>query len=115
MFVVTHRQRVKNQRQHFADKGSYTQSCGFPVVMYRCEIWTIKKGECQRSDASNCGAGENPFESPLDSKEIKPVNPKGNQPCKFIGSTEAEAEAPILWPPDAKSWLTGKDPDAGQD
>ena len=64
---------------------------------------------------SNCGTGENPFESRLDSKEIKPVNPKGNQPCKFIGRTEAEAEAPILWPPDAKSWLIGKDPDAGQD
>ena len=64
---------------------------------------------------SNCGTGENPFESRLDSKEIKSVNPKGNQPCKFIERTEAEAEAPILWPPDAKSWLIGKDPDAGQD
>ena len=52
--------------------------------------------------------------SPLDSKEIKPVNPKGNQPWTFIGRTDAKAEAPILWPPDAKSWLTGKDPDAGK-
>ena len=58
---------------------------------------------------------EKTLESPLDSKEIKPVNPKGNQPWTFIGRTGAEAEAPILWPPDGKSWLTGKDPDAGRD
>ena len=62
----------------------------------------------------NCGAGE-ALESPLDSKEIKSVNPKGNQPWIFIGRTDVEAEAPILWPLDAKSWLNGKDPDAGKD
>ena len=55
------------------------------------------------------------LENPLDSKEIKPVNPKGNQPWKYIGKPNAEAEAPILWPPDMKSWLTGKDPDAKKD
>ena len=55
------------------------------------------------------------FESPLDYKEIKPVNPKGNPSWIFIGRTDAEAEAPILWPPDVKSQLTGKDPDAGKD
>ena len=55
------------------------------------------------------------LQSPLDSKEIKPVNPKGNQPWIFIGRTDAEAEAPIFWPPDAKSQLIGKDPDAGKD
>jgi len=54
-------------------------------------------------------------ESPLDCKEIKPVNPKGNQSWIFIGRTDAEAETPILWPPDAKNWLIGKDPDAGKD
>ena len=53
--------------------------------------------------------------SPLDSTEIKPVNPKGNQPCIFIGRADAEAEAPVLWPPYAKSRLTRKDPDAGKD
>ena len=53
--------------------------------------------------------------SPLDSKEIKPVNPKGNQSWIFIGWTDAEAETPIFWPPDVKKWLTGKDPDAGKD
>ena len=55
------------------------------------------------------------LESPLDSKEIQPVNPKGNQSWICIGRIDAEAEAPILWPPDAKSWLTGKYPDAGKD
>ena len=54
-------------------------------------------------------------ESPLDSKEIKPVNPKGNQSRIFIERTNAEAETPVFWPPDGKNWLTGKDPDAGKD
>ena len=58
---------------------------------------------------------EKTFESPLDCKEIQPVHPKGNQSQIFTGKTNAEAEAPILWPPDAKSWLTGKDPDARKD
>ena len=58
---------------------------------------------------------EKTLESPLDCKEIKPVNSKGNQPRIFIGKTDAKAEATIFWPPDAKSWLTGKDPDAGKD
>ena len=55
------------------------------------------------------------LESPLDGKEIKPVNPKGNQSWIFIGRTDAEVETPILWSPDAKSWLIGKHPDAGKD
>ena len=59
----------------------------------------------------NCGVGEDSLESPLDCKEIKPVNPKGNQPQIFIGRTEA----PVLWSPDVKRQLTGKDPDAGKD
>ena len=58
---------------------------------------------------------EKTLESPLDCKEIQPAHPKGNQSWIFIGRTNAEAETPILWPPDAKSWLIGKDPDAGQD
>ena len=58
---------------------------------------------------------EETLQSPQDSKDIKPVNPKGNQPWIFTGKTDAEAEVPILWPPDAKSWLIGKDPDAGKD
>ena len=58
---------------------------------------------------------EKTLESPLNYKETKPVNPKGNQPWLFIGRTDAEVDAPILWPPDAKSQLTGKGPDAGKD
>ena len=58
---------------------------------------------------------EKTLENPLDYKEIKPVNPNGNQPWIFIGRTDAEAETPILWPPDGKNWLIGKDPDAGKD
>ena len=63
---------------------------------------------------SNCDTRED-LESPLDSKEIKPVNPKGNQSGMFTGRTYAEAEAPILWPPDAKNRLIRKDPEAGKD
>ena len=62
----------------------------------------------------NCVIGKT-LESPLDCKEIQLVNPKGNQSWIFIGRTDAEAETPILWPPDAKNWLTGKDPGAGKD
>ena len=58
---------------------------------------------------------EKTLENPLDYKEIKPINPKGNQPWTFIGRTDAEADTLILWLPDAKSWLIGKDPDAGKD
>ena len=62
----------------------------------------------------NYGIGENPV-SPLDCKEIQPVHPKGNQSWIYIGRTDAEAETPILWPPDVRNWLIGKDPDAGKD
>ena len=80
--------------------------------MYRCESWTIKKTEHWRIDAFELWCWRRLL-SPLDCKEIKQVSPKGSQPWIFIGRTDAEA--PILWPPDAKSWLTGKDPDAGKD
>ena len=84
----------------------------FPVAIYG-KSWTIKKAECRRIDAFsiNCGVGKM-LESPLDNKEIKPVNPKGNQPWIFIGRSDAEAL--ILWPPDGKSRLIGKDPDPGK-
>ena len=82
----------------------------FPVMMYGYESWIIKKAEHQRTVVLK----KTP-ESPLDSKEIKAVNPKGNQPWIFIGRTDAEAEAPIFWSPDAKRWLIGKDPDSGKD
>ena len=75
----------------------------FPVVMYGCESWTIKKAECQRIDAFQLWWLEKTLESPLNCKEIQPVHPKGDQSWVFIGRTDVEAETPILWPPDAKS------------
>ena len=73
-----------------------------------------KQDEHQRTDAFEIVELEKILDSALDSKEIQPVSPKGNQPWIFIGRTDAEAEAPILWPPDAKSWFIGKNPDAGK-
>ena len=88
----------------------------FSVVMYRCESWTIKKAECQRTDATELWCWRRFLRVPwtTDQIGIKPVSPKGNKPWIFIGRTDAEAEVPILCPPDAKSQLTGKDPDAGK-
>ena len=86
----------------------------FPVVMYRCQNWTIKKMGTENWYFWTVVL-EKTLESPSDCKEIKTVTLKGNQPWIFIARTDVEAEAPILWPPDAKSWLTGKDPDAGKD
>ena len=74
----------------------------FPVVIYGCESWTIKKAEHQRIDAFELVL-EKTIESPLDCKEIQPVHPKGDQSWVFIGRTDAEAETPILWAPHAKS------------
>ena len=86
----------------------------FPTVMYGCESWTIQKAECQRIDAFELWCWRRLLRVPW-TAEIQPVYHKGNQSWIFIRSTDAEAEAPILWPPDAKNWLTGKDPDTGKD
>ena len=86
-----------------------------PVVMYGCKRWTIKKAECQRIDAFEQWCWRRLLRVPLDSKEIKPVHPKGNQSWIFTGRTNAKAKTPILWPLDGKSQLIGKDPDAGKD
>ena len=75
----------------------------FPVVINGCESWTVKKAECQRIDAFELWLLEKTLERPLDYKEIQPVHPTGDQSWVFIGRTDAEAETPILWPPDAKS------------
>ena len=85
----------------------------FPVVMYGCESWTIKKAEHWRIDAFELWCWRRLL-SPLYSKEIQPVHPKGDQSWTFIGRTDAEAETPIIWPPDV-NWLIGKDPDDGKD
>jgi len=86
----------------------------FPVVMYGCESWTIKKAESQRMYVFELWCWRRLLRVPC-CKEIQPVHPKGNQSWIFIGRTDAEAETPILWEPDAKNWLIWKDPDAGKD
>ena len=85
----------------------------FPVVINWCESWTIKKLSVKELMIFNSGVFT--LESPLDWKEIQSVYPKGNQSWIFTGRTDAEAETPVLWLPDAKNWLIGKDPDAGKD
>ena len=75
----------------------------FPVVMYGCESWTIKKAEHQRIDAFELWFSKRLLRVPWTLKEIKPVNPKGIQSLIFIGKTDAEAETPVLWPPDVKN------------
>ena len=83
--------------------------------MYGCESWTIKKPDSWRIDTFRTVVLEKTLESPLDSKEIQPVHPKGDESWIFIGRTHAEAETLILWSPGVKSWLIWKDPDAGKD
>ena len=108
------RQHIKKQRYYFADKGPSSQGYGFSsghVWMWELDykeswvlknwcFWTVEQGT---------------LKSPLDCKEIQLVHPKGDQSWVFIGRTDAEAETPIHWPPDAKSWLIWKDSDAGKD
>ena len=110
------RQHIKKQRHHFADKGSFSQSYGFSsshVWMWDLdskESWVLKNW-CFWTVVL-----EKTLESPVDCKEVKLVNPKGNQLWIFIGRmTDAEAAAPVLWPPGMKSRLIRKDPDAGED
>ena len=109
------RQHIKKQRHYFAKKGLYHQSYGFSSS--HVWMWELghKEGWLLKNWCFRIVVLEKTSESPLDSREIKPVNPKINQPWIFIGRTDAKAEAPILWPPDAKSLLVGKDPDAGED
>ena len=109
------RQNIKKQRHYFANKGPSSQGYGFSSshiwmweLDYR-ESWALKNW-CFWTVVL-----EKTLESPLDCKEIQSVHPKGNQSWIFIVRTNAEAEAPILWPPYAKNWLTEKDPDAGKD
>ena len=108
------RQCVKKQRHCFAHKGQYSQSYGFSSS--RVWMWELdhKEDWVLKNWCFWIVVLEKTSESPLGSKEIKPVNPKRNQSWIFIGRTDAEAEAPILWPPDAKSLLIKKDPDAGK-
>ena len=107
------RQHIKKQRHYFANKGPSSQGYGFSsshVWMWELdykESWALKNW-CFWSVVL-----KKTLESPLDCKEIQPVHSKGNQSWIFIGRTDAEAEAPILWPPDVQNWLIWKDPNAG--
>ena len=109
------RQHIQKQRHYFANKGPSSLSYGFSssyVWMWELdykESW-VSKDWCFWTVVL-----EKTLESPLDSEEIQPVHPKGDQSWVFIGRTDAEAETPILWPPDAKNWLIWKDPNAGKD
>ena len=112
---MTNRQHIKKQRYYFANKDPYSQSYGFsssPVWMWE---WDHKANWAPKNWCFWTVVLEKTLENPLDCKEIKPVNPKGNHSWIFIGRTDAEAETPILWPPDGKKRLTEKDPDAGKD
>ena len=109
------RQHIKKQRHHFADKGRFSQSYCFSsshVWMWELDY---KESWAPKNWCFWTVVLEKTLESPLDYKEIQPVHPKGNQSWIFIGRTDVEAETPILWPPDARSWLIWKDPDAGKD
>ena len=87
----------------------------FPVVMYGCESWTVKKAECWRIDAFELWCWRRLLRIQPGCKEIQPVHPKADQSCVFIDKTNVEAEIPKLWPPHVKSWLIWKDSDAGKD
>ena len=100
---------------HFADKGLYSQ--GYDLSISHVQMWELdcKAGRAPKNWCFWTVVLKKTCKSPLDSKEIKPVNLKVNQPWILIGRTDTEAEAQILWPPDAKSWLNGNDPDSGKD
>ena len=105
---------LKSKRHHFVNKGPSSQGYGFSnsyVWMWELDY---KKSWAPKNRCFWTVVLEKTLESTLESKEIKPVNPKGSQSWIFIGRTDAEAEYPILWPPDVKNWLIGKDPDAGK-
>ena len=105
---------LKNQWDCFANKGAHRQSYGFSSS--HAWMWELdhKEGWALKNWCFWTVVLEKTLESPLDSKEISPVNPKGNPPWIFIGRTDAEAVAPLLWPPNAKSWFIWKAPDAGK-
>ena len=109
------RRHIKKQRHYSADKGLSDQSYGF----FSSHVWMWELDHKESWVSKNwcfwTMVLEKSFESPLNCKEIQPVHPKGNQFWIFIGKTHVEAEAPIIWPPDAKNWLTWKAPDAGKD
>ena len=114
-YVMTNLDSILKSRDiTFPTKVHLVKAMVIPVVMYGCGSWTIKKTEHRRIEAFELWCWRR-LESPLDCKEIKQTNPKGNQSWIFTGRTDVEAKTPILWSPDVKKWLVGKDPDSGKD
>ena len=109
------RQHIKKQRHYFTKKGSSTQSYGFPISPVWMWEMDYKESWAPKNWCFWTVAFEKTLESPLNCKEINPVNSKGNQSWILTGRTDAEAETPILWPPFGKNGLIGKDTDAGKD
>ena len=109
------RQHIKKQRHYFANKGPSSQGYGLSSAHVWMRELDNKESWVQKNWCFWTVVLEKTLESPLDCKEIQPVHPKGDRSWVIIGVTDAEAEAPILWPLDLKSWLIGKDPDAGKD
>ena len=110
-----HRQHIKSRDITLLTKVCIVRVKIFPVVMYRCENWAIRKAEYQRIDPFKLWCWRRLLRVPWSARRSNQSILKGNQPWIFIGRTDAEAEAPILWPPGAKNWLIGKDPEAGKD
>ena len=109
------RQHIKKQRHYFASKCPSSQNFGFSSSYIWMRELDFKENLVPKNWCFWTVVLEKTLESPLDCKEIQPVHPKGDQSWVFTGRTDAEAETPILWPPDAKNWLIWKDPDAGKD
>ena len=109
------REHIKKQRCYFANNGLSSQGYGFSSS--HVWIWELDYKESwePKTWCFWTVMWEKTLESPLDCREMQLVHPKGNQSWIFIGRTDVEAEIPILWPPDAKNWLIGKDPDSGKD
>ena len=112
--AIINRQHIKKQRHYFANKGPSSQGYGFSSS--HLQIWELdyKERWAPKNWCFWTMVLEKTLESPLDCKEIEPIHPKGNQSWIFTGRTDAEAESPIFWPPDAKNWLIGKDPKLGK-
>ena len=115
ILLIKTKQHIRKQRHYFVNKGPYIPSYGFSSSHE--QMWKLdhNEGWVPKSWCFWIVVLEKTLENLLDSKEIKPVNPKGNQHWLLIGRIDAEAEAPILWPPDVNSQLIEKDPDAGKD
>ena len=111
--VMTNLDSILKSRHYFADKGPFSQSYGFSHVW----MWELdcEEGWTPKNSCFWTVVLEKTLESPLDCKEIQPVHSEGDQPWDFFGRNDAKAEAPVLWPPHAKSWLIGKDSDAWRD